>query len=263
MHTIDTHSHFNLHQFEHDRDESITRMQRAGVGTICVGIDGPTSEHAVALAEQYEGVWACVGQHPTEWEKPYDHSFFEGLVTQEKVVAVGECGIDYYREEDRKRSAIQKELFQKQIELAHTHNLPLMLHIRPEEGTMTAYEEALDMLEEYQAQPHVAGALRGTAHFFVGTKEIAKRFLDLGFYISFSGVITFVKEYESLVDFVPLDRILSETDAPFATPAPHRGKRNNPEYVVEVVKKIAEIKKLPFEAVKTQLLENAKTLFVI
>lgn len=258
MKIIDTHSHFNLHQFEHDRDDAVVRMQDAGVGTICVGIDVSTSEHAVALAGAHEGIWACVGQHPTEWEKLYDGEAFERLVQEKKVVAVGECGIDYYREDDRKHSAIQKELFKKQIELAHTYNLPLMLHIRPQQGTMDAYEEALDMLEVYKKEWE---AMRGTAHFFVGTKEVAQRFLNLGFYISFSGVITFVPEYEELVSYVPLERILPETDAPFATPVPYRGKRNQPEYVIEVVKKIAEIKKLPLEEAQKTLLQNTKTLF--
>ncbi|MEK9173738.1 MAG: TatD family hydrolase, partial [Patescibacteria group bacterium] len=136
----------------------------------------------------------------------------------------------------------------------------LMLHIRPQEGTMDAYEEALLILEEYKKEwPQMSG----TAHFFVGTKGIAQRFLDLGFYISFSGVITFVKEYEELVEFVPMDRILPETDAPFATPVPHRGTRNQPEYVLEVVKKIAEIKELSFEETQERLLQNAKNLFYI
>ncbi len=133
-----------------------------------------------------------------------------------------------------------------------------MLHIRPEEGTMTAYEEALDILEGYKNEwPE----MRGTAHFFVGTKDIAQRFLDLGFYISFSGVITFVPQYEELVDFVPVDRILPETDAPFATPEPYRGARNQPEYVLEVVRKVAQIKGISFEVTQEKLLSNAKILF--
>ncbi len=258
MHTIDTHSHFNLHQFEHDLEKSVSQMQDAGVGTICVGIDSATSTHAVQLAETHESIWACVGQHPTEWEKPYDETVFNALAQAQRVVAIGECGIDYYREEDRKQSAIQKELFQKQIVLAHKYNLPLMLHIRPEQGTMTAYEEALSMLELYKTQwPD----MRGTAHFFAGTKEIADRFLALGFYISFSGVITFVPEYAVLVAHVPIEKILPETDAPFATPAPHRGKRNQPEYVLEVVKKIAEIKERPLEEVVKTLRNNTRSLF--
>ena len=258
--TIDTHSHFNLHQFEHDLDESISRMEYEGVGTVCVGIDLPTSDHAMRLAQDHESIWACIGQHPTEWNKDFDEVEFRKLAGEPRVVAIGECGFDYFREKDRQEVEKQKELFLKQIRLAHEVNLPLMLHIRPQEGTMTAYEEALDILEFYKKD---FPEMRGTAHFFAGTKEIAKRFIDLGFCISFSGVITFVKEYEELVDFVPIDRILPETDAPFATPSPHRGKRNQPEYVLEAIKKIAEIKNTSFEITQNQLLKNTKELFHI
>lgn len=265
MKIIDTHSHFNLHQFEHDLTDSILRMAEAEVGTICIGIDLPTSDMAMRLAQEHQSIWGCVGQHPTEWDKDFDEAEFRKLAKEPRVVAIGECGIDYYRlpaQAGEKEIVIekQKELFLKQIRLAHEFNLPLMLHIRPEEGTMDAYEEALDILENYKNNwPE----LRGTAHFFVGNKNIARRFLDLGFYISFSGVITFVKEYEELVSFVPLDRILPETDAPFATPVPYRGTRNQPEYVLEVVKKIAEVKKLSFDETRDTLRENAKTLFSI
>ncbi len=258
MNTIDTHSHFNLHQFEHDVVESIARMQEAEVGTICVGIDLPTSDHAMRLAQEYESIWACIGQHPTGWSHDFDEDSFDELAGAPRVVAIGECGLDYYREGDRKGISEQKELFLKQIVLAHRHNLPLMLHIRPQEGTMRAYEDALDILENYKKK---WPAMRGTAHFFVGSKEIAQRFIDLGFYISFSGVITFVKEYEEIVHFVPLERILPETDAPFATPSPHRGKRNQPEYVLEVVRKIAEIKSLPYDDTERALRKNVKSLF--
>lgn len=266
MKTIDTHSHFNLHQFEHDLPESIARMVEAEVGTICIGIDLPTSDHAMRLAQEHKNIWACVGQHPTEWGKGFDENEFRKLLEEPKVVAVGECGLDYYRlpaqagAPDREGIAQQKELFLQQIRLAHEYNLPLMLHIRPEQGGMTAYEEALDMLESYKKD---WPTMRGTAHFFVGKKEIAQRFLDLGFHISFSGVITFVKEYEELVAFVPLERILPETDAPFATPTPYRGTRNQPEYVLEVVKKIAEIKGESFEKTQKQLLCNTQELFGI
>jgi TatD DNase family protein len=260
MKIIDTHSHFNLHQFEHDLPESISRMAEAEVGTITIGIDLPTSDHAMRLAQEHSSIWACVGQHPTEWDKDFDEIEFRKLLSEKKIVAVGECGLDYYREKDRGAVVEQKELFLKQIRLAHEFNLPLMLHIRPEQDTMNAYEESLDILEEYK---NTWPDLRGTAHFFVGTKEVVKRFLELGFHISFSGVITFVKEYEELVKFVPIERILPETDAPFATPEPYRGTRNQPEYVIEVVKKIAEVKGLDFEGTQSQLLENAKKLFVL
>lgn len=258
MDTIDTHSHFNLEQFDADRKEAIERMVKASVGTICVGIDTLTSTYAVALAAEHDHIWACVGQHPTNWSMEWPNEKMRTLAEEPRVVAIGECGLDYYREADRVAADAQKKLFQAQIALAIEMDLPLMLHIRPEEGTMTAYEDALDMLEHAkQFWP----TMRGTAHFFAGTIAIADRFLALGFHISFSGVITFVKEYETTVAHVPLDRILSETDAPFAAPAPYRGRRNEPAYVTEVVKKIAEIKQLPLEEVQQTLLQNALNLF--
>jgi TatD DNase family protein len=258
MKTIDTHSHFNLYQFNEDREAAIARMMEAEVGTICVGIDLETSKLAIEIAADNENIWAIVGQHPTEWKQEYDAVEFADLARGKKVVAIGECGLDYFRPEDKIHTEDQAVLFRRQIELAIENDLPLMLHIRPEMNTMTAYDDALAILKEYK---HAAPQLTGTAHFFAGDQRIAQEFLDLGFYISFSGVITFVKEYESVVAFVPLDRILSETDAPFAAPAPYRGQRNEPAYVTEIVKKVAEIKGLPLEMVGAELLKNAKTLF--
>lgn len=258
MKTIDTHSHFNLSQFDADREEAIARMVGAGVSTICVGVDEETSAKAVALAASHESVWACVGQHPTEWFQEFNSDAFISLAGQGKVVAIGECGLDYFRDRERDHVPEQKKLFEQHIALAKESDLPLMLHIRPEQGTMNAYEDALGILKAWKEQ---WPTMRGTAHFFVGTREIAQRFLDLGFHISFSGVITIFPEYEEVVRYVPLDRILSETDAPFAAPIPYRGKRNEPAYVVEVVKKVAEIKGIPFEEACAQLLQNARTLF--
>ncbi len=260
MHTIDTHSHFNLSQFDTDQAEAVLRMREAGVGTICIGIDAVTSEKAVALALHNPDIWACVGQHPTHWAETFNPSHMHKLASAPRVVAIGECGLDYFRESERETGAKEKqrELFQSHIELAARLDLPLMLHIRPEAGTMTAYEDALSMLEAHKEHWPL---MRGTAHFFAGTKEIADRFLTLGFHISFSGVITFCPEYEALVAHVPLEWILSETDAPFAAPSPYRGQRNEPAYVVEVVKKIAEIKNLELSEVQACLIANAQTLF--
>jgi TatD DNase family protein len=275
MKIIDTHSHYNLHQFSEDREAVIVRMQEAGVGTICVGIDEETSQMAIDIAQAHENIWAIVGQHPTEWQKEFDKEAFKKLVLGDlsrvksreegRVVAIGECGLDYYREQERAHKDEQEKLFRQQIELAIEMDLPLMLHIRPEQKVMPArltgsdaYDRALEILAEYKANnPN----LRGTSHFFVGDTAVAQKFLDLGFHISFSGVITFAPEYEEVVRFVPLDRILSETDAPFAAPAPYRGQRNEPAYVTEVVKKIAEIKGISLEECQNQILQNAKTLF--
>jgi TatD DNase family protein len=248
MKTIDTHSHYNLSQFDEDREAAIARMREAEVGTICVGVDLETSKLAVEIAADNESIWACVGQHPTEWAQEFDNVEFAALVEGKNVVAIGECGLDYFRETERAHKPEQVVVFRRQIELAIETGLPLMLHIRPEAGTMTAYEDSLDILEEYAK----VETLRGTAHFFVGSKAIADRFLALGFHISFSGVITFVKEYEELVRHVPLESILT-----------YRGKRNEPAYVTEIVKKIAEIKDMPLEDVQKQLFQNAKNLFTI
>jgi TatD DNase family protein len=258
MKIIDTHSHFNLSQFDNDREEAIARMIEAGVGTLCVGVDEETSAKAIDLAGKHEEIWAIVGQHPTEWHQEFNLDAFLSFATQGKVVAIGECGLDYYREREREHKEEQQKLFRLQIELAIETRLPLMLHIRPEQGMMDAYDDAIAILKEYKALHPI---LTGTAHFFVGDQRIAQAFLDLGFYISFSGVITIFPEYEEIVRFVPIDRILPETDAPFAAPLPYRGTRCEPQYVIEVVKKIAEIKELPIETVQRHLLQNTKILF--
>lgn len=258
MKVVDTHSHFNLPQFAEDRDAAIARMVEAGVGTICIGIDMPTSLLATQIAEIHKDIWAIVGVHPTHWEVEYNHEALKALAQKQYVVGIGECGLDYYREHDRRAKPQQKALFQSQIDIARELDLPLMLHIRPEAGNMDAYEEALLMLQDSR---NTWPTMRGTAHFFAGTKEIAERFINLGFHISFSGVITIFPEYTEVVKSVPIDRILSETDAPFAAPLPYRGTRNEPAYVVEVVKKIAEIKGLSIEEVEMQLLKNAQHLF--
>lgn len=257
MIAVDTHSHLNLSPLAEQADEVIARMRDAQVGTICVGVDAATSEMAVALATSHEDIWSCVGIHPTMWGEEFNAQQIGTLASNTRTVAIGECGLDYFRENERTAVAkeTQKVLFKSHIELALRLNLPLMLHIRPQEGTMDAYLDALDILESYEQD------LRGTAHFFVGTKEIADRFLNLGFHISFSGVITFVKEYEAVVAHVPLERILSETDAPFAAPAPYRGKTNEPAYVLEVIKKIADIKGLSLMETQMRLLGNARSLF--
>jgi TatD DNase family protein len=258
MNTIDTHSHFNLSQFDKDREEAIARMLEKGIGTICVGVDEETSVKAVKLAAQHEQIWAIVGQHPTEWHQIFNTDQFVALAQQSKVVAIGECGLDYYRDREREHVAEQKELFEKQIALAKETDLPLMLHIRPKQGTMDAYEDVLVILETWKKE---WPTMRGTAHFFAGTTEIAQRFLDLGFHISFSGIITIFPEYEDIVRFVPINRILSETDAPFAAPLPWRGTRCEPWQVIAVVEKIAELKELSLSEAQTQLVQNAQQLF--
>ncbi|MDB5238674.1 MAG: sec-independent protein translocase protein TatD DNase family protein [Candidatus Parcubacteria bacterium] len=223
---------------------------------INVGTDLGTSRDAVALAERYDkGVYAIVGLHPTDTEGPFELEAFRRLAAHPKVVAIGECGLDYFRlnADPAVRAAeivAQKEIFLAQIAIANEADKPLMLHIRE------AYGDALDILKEH-------ARVKGNSHFFAGTIEEAKRFLDLGFTLSFTGVITFAKQYVELVEYVPLDTMHAETDCPFVAPMPHRGKRNEPVFLSEVTDKIARIKKLPLEEVESALLGNAKRFFGI
>lgn len=267
---IDTHSHLHFRQYYDDpttpeglrragREEVIARMREEGVATIAIGTDLETSKQAIALVEKYPDVvlGATVGVHPNDTDEEFSGETFTKILN-DKVVGVGECGLDYFRQDasdegERKR---QEANFRVQIEFALEHNLPLMLHIRD------AHEDALRILESY-GQRGKTSPLRGTCHFFTGLAEVALKYVELGLYISFPGVITFAKETHDAVIAVPLERILSETDAPYAAPVPYRGERNEPAYVVEVAKKIAEIKQCDGEVVREQLVQNALELFAI
>ena len=158
----------------------------------------------------------------------------------------------------------QKKIFRDQIEFALEHDLPLMLHCRPSEATMDSYLDVLEILEGYEAKARSSKknrSPRGDVHFFVGNVEIAQRFLTLGFTLSFTGVITFTSDYDEVIRSIPLDMILSETDSPFVSPVPYRGVRNEPAYVVEVVKQIAHIRGEEYEKVREALVLNAKRMF--
>ena len=267
---IDIHSHVNFTAFDDDRDEVIKRALDNDTFVINVGTQIDTSRNAVELANKYkEGVYAIVGLHPTHTGVSYhdvkelgeggveftsrgevfDKNLYRELLQNPKVVAIGECGLDYYRCE--KESILkQKQAFIAQIELANELGKPLMLHIRD------AYPDALQILKEYSK-------VKGNVHFFAGKWEDAKAFLDFGFTLSFSGVVTFTHDYDEVIRNTPLEMIMSETDSPYVSPVPHRGRRNEPSYVCEVVKKIAEIKNLPEEEVARAIIENAKRVFGI
>jgi len=254
---IDIHSHLNFKEFDADRGEVIARMKEKGVATITVGTSLETSESAVALAENHDNIFACIGIHPTEIDEitgmtaHFPRQHFEELVKRPKVVAVGECGLDYGREGDidEKSKETQKILFRQHIDFAAQHDLPIMIHTR---------NSAKDILEVIAEKKKEHGdKLRGNIHFFTGTPEEAQAYFDLDFTISFTGVITFARDYDAAVLAAPLDRIMSETDAPFVAPLPYRGKRNEPTYVIEVVKKIAEIKGVEEETAAQEILKNA------
>jgi len=249
---VDIHSHIHWKDFDADREKIIEQMTLEGILTIAVGTDLQSSKDAVVTAEKYRPVFACIGQHPSE-KNVFDDDGFEKLVVNSKTVAIGECGLDYFRlegesSEEKKK---QKELFIKQIEFSLKHNKPLMIHCRD------AYNDTLEILESYAKE----GKLRGNAHFFAGSIIEAKRFLKIDFTLSFTGVITFTNDYNEVIQYAPLSNILSETDAPFVAPIPFRGKRNEPPFVVYVAKKIADIRKADEEDILPALVENARRQF--
>ncbi|NCT00185.1 TatD family hydrolase [Candidatus Parcubacteria bacterium] len=264
MKYFDIHSHLNLEQFHDDYREVISLLEEKEVGTITVGVDEGSSARAVELSSMSENLYAAVGLHPTETDREsFNSEFYEKLITNPKVVCVGECGLDYFRmsESDIGVKDRQKAQFRAQIEFAIKYDKPLMLHIRPSKNSFDAYEDVLEILLEYKAE--AGKKLRGDAHFFAGNLDIARKFIDLGFYISLTGVITFTHDYDEVVRGIPIDKMLSETDAPYVAPVPYRGKRAEPWYVISVVEKLAELREIPLEEMKIQLLKNTKSLFNI
>ena len=269
MKYFDAHTHVNFAAYDADREETIQRAKEAGVAMNVVGTQLDTSASAVALADKYEHVYATIGLHPIHTSKSYhdekelgeggkeftsrgevfDMAAYEELGKSPRVIAVGECGLDYYRC-DESTKALQSKVFIEQIELANTLGKPLMLHIR------NAYDDALEILKTH-------AKVKGDTHFFAGDWATAKKYLDFGFTLSFTGVVTFTHDYDEVVKNAPLDMLLSETDAPYVTPAPHRGKRNEPAYVELVVRQIAAIRGEDFEKVAAQLLSNAQRVFEI
>ncbi|MES2023417.1 MAG: TatD family hydrolase [Patescibacteria group bacterium] len=287
---IDIHSHTNFKAFDEDREAVLQRALDTETWVINVGTQIDTSRFAVEMANKYsEGIYAIIGLHPihtgasyhdtkelgeegkafTSRGEVFEKEKYRELLRDPKVVGIGECGLDYYRCTTETISK-QKQAFIEQIELANEFNKPLMLHIRnnpnvhpaingtPQEGNLnaSAYFDALEILKAH-------AKVKGDVHFFAGSWEEAKGFIELGFTLSFTGVITFTHDYDEVVRNTPLDMIMSETDSPYITPVPYRGKRNEPVYVSEVVKKIAEIKGLPENEVSKAIIANAKRVFGI
>lgn len=278
MRYIDIHGHLNFAAYDADRDAVIERARQAEVGIVNVGSEYQTSLKAVELARKNENMWAVVGVHPvhtvpsnhdeqefgasgkikenilSQKGEDIDLNKYVELARDEKVIAIGECGLDYFHLDDELRKE-QIKGFEKMIALAEEVKKPLMLHLRNGSGK-SAYNDAYEILKNH---PNVKGDL----HFFAGSIEEAKPFLDLGYYFSFTGVITFARSYDEVIKYIPLNRIMSETDCPYVAPIPYRGKRNEPSYVVEVVKAIAKIKGEEEEKVRVQVLENACKFFTI
>ena len=261
---IDIHSHLNLKPLLDDQEGVILRMRNANIGAVTVGVDYKTSKIALDLANENPDIlWVTVGQHPNDnLDEVFDYEKYLELAKNEKVVAIGETGLDYFRDQSVGNKERQKELFIKHIELALEVGKPLMIHARPAKNSMNVYEDVLDILESCQLKAKNQ-KLTVNFHFFVGDIQIAKRIIKNNWTMSFDGPITFTTDYNEVIRSIPIENIMAETDAPFATPIPYRGKTCEPYMVVEIYKKIAEIKNLPLEEVSRQLVLNAKRVFDI
>ena len=267
---IDSHSHIQFPAYDTDRAQVISRAREAGVGIINVGTQFSTSEDALALAREYPGeLWASVGFHPghtdldahhdpmefvEKQQEFFDYEKFLKLARAPEVVAIGECGLDYYRNknEDLRFKNGQREVFEQQIQIAKEVGKPLVIHCR------SAFADLIKILKSNIV--NLKSDHSGVVHFFSGSWDDAKKLIDRGFYLGFGGVITFAREYDEVVKKAPLDRILLETDAPYVAPVPYRGKRNEPAYIMETATKIGEIRREPFEEIAEVTTANARKL---
>jgi TatD DNase family protein len=259
---VDSHAHLETEQFEADREQVIARAREAGIETIlAIGSGtGPGSlDCAIRLAEQHDFIYATIGIHPHEAKLARDADFEEmaQLATRPKVMAWGEIGLDYFY--DHSPREIQQQVFLKQLQLAQAAKLPIVIHCRPSNGSEDAWEDCLTSLREHWAPSGLGGIL----HCFTGAWDHAKRALDMGFMISFAGNVTFPKaqQIRDAAREVPLDRMLIETDSPFLAPVPHRGKRNEPSFVKEVARQVAELRGLSTEDVGLQTAKNFYRFF--
>lgn len=252
---FDTHVHLNAEQYIEDLEEVIDRARSEGVSNmVVVGFDKPTITKAIQLADTYSFIYASVGWHPVDAidMTEEDLIWLEELATHPKVVALGEMGLDYHW--DKSPKDIQKEVFRKQIALAKRVKLPIIIHNRE------ATQDIVDILKEEGAEE-----VGGIMHCFSGSVEIAKECMKMNFYISFGGPVTFknAKSVKEVAALIPLDKLLIETDCPYLTPHPYRGKRNEPSYVKLVAEEIAELKNLSFDEIASVTTSNAKKLFGI
>ncbi len=254
MNLTDTHAHLNDEEFSSDRDELILKLKEKLKWIINVGYDKSSSLLAVLLSQKYDFLYAACGMHPHD-SKDYDDTFeseLEKMLEEKKVVAVGEIGLDYHY--DLSERDIQREVFIKQLEIANKHSLPVCIHSRD------ASQDTYDILKK-----HLKCERGAVLHSFSQSREMLKLYLDMNVYFSLSGTITFknAQKLRECVSYIPLDRMFIETDCPYLSPEPNRGKRNNPAYVEFTAKKIAEVKNIDYERLCDITSKNAESFFDI
>ncbi|MBU3942873.1 TatD family hydrolase [Patescibacteria group bacterium] len=243
---IDSHAHLNFKDFNNDLEEVIGRCRAENIEVINVGAGINTSERAVEIAEKYN-MYAGIGVHPIHTESEFDIEKLRELARSDKVVAIGEIGLDYFKDYGKYKDK-QKEIFIKQLDLAKELDLPIIIHCR------MAHRDVLDILKDYN--------LKGVIHCFTGNWEEAKRYLDLGFYVGMNGIM-FKFDLKEVIEKTPLDKILLETDCPYLIPPQVPQKRNEPIFMKYTAEEIAKIKNITFREVAQTTVQNTKTLFKI
>jgi TatD DNase family protein len=259
---VDSHAHLEMPQFDADRDAMLQRAREAGVETVvAIGSGtGPGSlDCGIKLAKQHDWIYATIGIHPHEARLATDADYteMEELARHPKVIAWGEIGLDYYYDHSPREG--QRDVFIRQMEMARAAKLPIVIHCRPSDNSENAWEECLRLLREHWASSGLGGVL----HCFTGSVEHARAALDIDFVISFAGNITFPKaqNIRDAAKEVPLDRMFIETDSPFLAPVPHRGKRNEPAFVREVARQIAELRRISAEEAGERTAANFRRFF--
>jgi len=270
----DTHCHLDFNKFDADRDAVIQRATEAGVERMLIpALELKSSQAIVQLANSHPNLFAAIGFHPTDLDEWHETSI-ENLrklaqLQKTKVVAIGEIGLDYYWVKEPEKQAQQREALKQQLQLAQEVNLPVIIHMR-EENDMWFGQASIDLLKiltlwqnELKAQNHPLADKPGVLHSYNGNLETAQKAIALNFYIGVTGPVTYKKaeEKRQVIRHIPLERLLIETDSPFLTPVPHRGKRNEPAFVSHIADKIAEIHMTTREQVAEITSENAKNLF--
>ncbi len=268
---FDAHSHVQFPAYDGDREAVIERAQKAGVKMLAVGTQYATSQSAITLAQKYpKDVWATVGFHPnhlsTTWHhdlkeqqesipEVFDKEKFLTLAHDPKCVAIGEFGLDYYRitGDEKNIKEKQQEVFREHVQIAQAVEKPLMIHCRPKKGTDDAYEDLLGLLGNARVPAVI--------HFYVGSPAITEQLLTTGCYFTFGGVITFARDYDESIRLIPLERILLETDCPYVAPLSQRGKRNEPAFIPETYRKMAEIKKVDYDRLVQSVQSNFESVF--
>ena len=257
---FDTHAHYDDRKFNADRDELLKRLKENGIGRVVnIGADIDSTRRSIALAKQYDFIYAAAGVHPSDVDCLDERSFQwltwaveESVEEKGKIVAVGEIGLDYYWEKDQERRNRQKYWFERQMELARSTGLPVVIHSRE------AAKDTWDMMQALKCED-----IGGVVHCYSYSVEMARNYLNKGFYLGIGGVVTYknARSLKEVVQYAPMDRIVLETDCPYLTPEPNRGKRNSSLYLPHVVETIAQLKGISKEEVEAITWDNGVKMY--